>query len=114
MLFSGPQEHPDATGWLARARTDGVLRRAVYSLKEECGDAPADTASFCALFPHRLRTNLLEMGLAAGVLGNVSGFVVVDIPPLLNEGVAHHYSVALENKPPPPVVAMWKALIGEL
>ena len=110
VLFSGPQEVAECASWLAQGPP--TLRRAVYSMKEECGDEPEDTSSFCALYPQRLRRNLEAMGLTSGYVGNHSGFVVVDFPPLLNEGRAHHDSVALQTKAPPPVEALWKAMLG--
>ena len=112
VLFSGPQEHPATSGWLGMGPP--TLRRAVYAMHEECGDAPADTAAFCYLFPMRMRKNLEAMGLRPGFIGNSSGFVVVDFEPLLMEGRAFHDSTALQTKAPPPVVALWKAVLGEI
>ena len=112
VLFSGPQEHPATSGWLGMGPP--TLRRAVYAMHEECGDAPADTAAFCYLFPMRMRKNLEAMGLRPGFIGNSSGFVVVDFEPLLMEGRAFHDSTALQTKAPPPVVALWKAVLGEV
>ena len=71
-------------------------------------------AAYCGLFPRLLRTNLEAMGLVAGYIGNHSGYVVVDFEPLLQEGRSHHDSVALHAKAPPPVKALWKALLGEI
>ena len=112
VLFSGPQEHPATSSWLGMGPP--TLRRAVYAMHEECGDAPADTAAFCYLFPMRMRKNLEAMGLRPGFIGNSSGFVVVDFEPLLMEGRAFHDSTALQTKAPPPVVALWKAVLGEI
>ena len=112
VLFSGPQETPECASWLGQGAP--TLRRAVYALKEECGDEPEDTASFCARYPKRLRKNLDAMGLTPGYVGNHSGYVVVDYPPLLNEGRSHHDSVALQNKASAPVEALWKAMLGKL
>ena len=116
LLFSGPQEHPDAAaGWLSAAAADSTLRRAVYALHEECGDAPVDRGSYCAaLFPQRLRRNLEAMGLRSGYVGNVSGYVVVDYNPLLHEGRYFHDSTARQDKAPPPVESLWRTVLGEM
>ena len=91
-----------------------MLRRAVYALREECGDAPALNASYCARYPYLLRHNLEAMGLSRGYVGAHSGYVVVDYEPLVAEGRSHHNSVALSNAAPPPTAALWKALLGRL
>ena len=112
LLFSGPQEVPACAGWLGWGAP--TLRRAVYALREECGDEPEARSSFCALHPRLLRTNLGRMGLTPGVIGNQSGFVVVDFQPLTNEGRSHHDAVALQDKTPAPTEALWKALLARL
>ena len=112
VLFSGPQEAPEcAEGWLTAGAP--TLRRAVYALHEECGDQPKVT-SYCSTHPHLLRRNLEQMGLARGLVGNQSGYVVVDFPPMIDEGRAHHDAVALTGHAPPPVEAIWKTLLARL
>ena len=87
----------------------------MYALKEECGDEPADTSSYCATqLPQLMRRNLEAMGLQRGLVGNVSGYVVVAFEPLLLEGRAFHDSVALQAKAPPSVAGLWKALLGDM
>ena len=57
------------------------------------------------------------MGLAPGVLGNRSGFIVLDFEPLvLGPGTSrsHHGSVALGKQAPPGVAAMWLSLYSAL
>ena len=111
VLFSGPQEGPNCSAWVRDAPQ--VLRRATFSAHEECGDAPA-LSSYCTAYPRLLRHNLEAMGLAPGLLGNGSGFVVLDFEPLVSEGRSHHDSVALQAKAPPPVVAAWRVLLARL
>lgn len=79
MLFSGPQEAPEAAGWVHLAAGDGVLRRAVYARGEECGDVPILNTDYCATqFPLLMRKTLKKMGLERGLLGGYSGYVIVD------------------------------------
>ena len=55
------------------------------------------------------------MGLAPGLLGNESGYVVVDFAPLeLGKGRPHRRSVALGAQAPAGVVALWKTLFAAL
>jgi pimeloyl-ACP methyl ester carboxylesterase len=115
VLLSGPQECPDcAKGWLRGGPP--TLRRAAYSLREECGDLPYNRESYCAkLHPGLQKRNLEAMGLAPGLLGNESGYVVVDFAPLeLGKGRPHHDSVALGAQAPAGVVALWKTLFAAL
>ena len=115
VLLSGPQECPDcAKGWLRGGPP--TLRRAAYSLREECGDTPYNRESYCAkLHPGLQKRNLEAMGLAPGLLGNESGYVVVDFAPLeLGKGRPHHDSVALGAQAPAGVVALWKTLFAAL
>ena len=113
VLFSGPQEAVECASWLGWGAP--TLRRAIYAAKEECGDEPADRASYCAsVQPKLMRRNLAAMGLQRGYLGNRSGYVVVDYVPLLGEGRAFHNHVALSSHAPMAVRALWKTLIGDL
>jgi hypothetical protein len=115
VLFSGPQEVPACSrGWLRRTPATPMLRRAVYALREECGDEPALNQSYCGRFPYLLRRNLDAMGMTRGYLGAHSGYVVVDFEPLVADGRSHHNSIALSNAAPPPTTALWKALLGRL
>jgi hypothetical protein len=124
VLLSGPQECP-ACGrdWVgakraAHTHTHTPVRRATYALREECGDEPYDAHSYCAsLHPGLQRRNLQEMGLAPGLLGNRSGFIVLDFEPLVlgpGTGRSHHGSVALGKQAPPGVAAMWLSLYSAL
>ena len=124
VLLSGPQECPacgrDWVGAKQAAHTHAhtPVRRATYALREECGDEPYDAHSYCAsLHPGLQRRNLQEMGLAPGVLGNRSGFIVLDFEPLVlgpGTGRSHHGSVALGKQAPPGVAAMWLSLYSAL
>ena len=79
VLLSGPQEAPECAGWLSSGPP--TLRRAVYALKEECGDEPEARDSWCATaHPKLLQANLEAMGLRRGYLGNHSGYVVDTLP----------------------------------
>ena len=40
--------------------------------------------------------------------------MVVDFPPMIDEGRAHHDAVALTGHAPPPVEAIWKTLLARL
>ena len=130
VLFSGPQEGTqNGRAWI---RPDGVagggggggggggegpIRRAAFGLREECGDTPYAADSYCAaLFPGGLqRKNLGALGLQPGLMGNSSGFVVLDYTPLqLGVGRSHHESIALGKQAPPAVVAIWKTLFAAL
>ena len=76
---------------------------------------PLAPRSYCAsLLPMLMRDNLEAMGMRKGYVGNISGYVVVDYPPLIHEGRAFHDSVVLHDKAPPPVKALWKTLLGQL
>lgn len=120
VLLSGPQECPACgRNWVGAKRAAHTpVRRATYALREECGDEPYDAQSFCAsLHPGLQRRNLQKMGLAPGVLGNRSGFVVLDFEPLVlgpGTGRSHHGSVALGKQAPPGVAAMWLSLYSAL
>ena len=100
--------------WLA----DGppVLRRAVYSSGEECGDEPAaeESRSYCAqLFPRQLFKNLRAMGLEPGLLElNRSGFVTTGFAPLLTAGRKYHNAMALQAYASPAQEALWKVLFA--
>jgi hypothetical protein len=124
VLLSGPQESP-ASGqrWIGGAAAADAsrgapppVRRAAYALREECGDEPYDARSFCASRHAGLqRRNLQAMGLAPGLLGNGSGFVVLDYAPrVLGSGRAHHESVALGRQAGPAVAALWLTLFSAL
>ena len=55
------------------------VRRAAFGLHEECGDSPYAAESYCAtLFPGLLRKNLRALGLQPGMMGDASGFVVLE------------------------------------
>ena len=59
--------------------------------------------------------NLGALGLQPGLMGNASGFVVLDYTPLeLGVGRSHHESIALGKQAPPAVVAIWKTLFAAL
>jgi len=122
VLLSGPQECPEcARGWLRGGPP--TLRRAAYARREECGDEPYNAKSYCAARhpaqPGRgglQRRNLDAMGLSPGLLGNGSGYVVLDFAPLDigSRGRSHHESVALGEQAPTGVVALWKTLFAAL
>lgn len=120
VLFSGPQEGTEnGKGWIGEAAASPpTLRRAAFARKEECGDEPHHSvrASYCATrYPGLQRKNLGAMGLVPGVLGNVSGFVVLDFTPrALGVGRSHHEMVALGAQAPAAVVAIWKTLFAGL
>lgn len=123
VLFSGPQEGPqNGRAWIGGGGGGGgnggagPLRRAAFGLREECGDTPYAAESYCArLFPGLQRRNLGALGLQPGLMGNASGFVVLDYTPLeLGVGRSHHESIALGKQAPPAVVAIWKTLFAAL
>ena len=102
-----------------RKRSDAHIRRMfvqppLSTRSQECGDAPALNASYCSRFPRLLSRNLEAMGLTRGDVGATSGYVVSDYEPLVADGRSHHNSVALKSAAPPPVTALWKALLGRL
>ena len=89
------------------------LRRAVYAMQEECGDEPS-SSSYCSLHPKLLKRNVEAMGLERGVIGNRSGYVVIEFSPMVTEGRSHHDAVALKGHASPAVEALWKTLLARL